>query len=277
MNVNNEILDLRYQSNHPLSFLYSEIYSSCLLDAEIKYGRSQPGFALDQNSPFVIAARVANNKSNCIKSIQNIFNLYYSCFEPKNAMEFLGFKDLKNPVLKNKPPWGSVFPWRYRSVESYQNAYETMALIENKAVGINNGIEDGWLFCGPCTQNKSLVEAKRIAYVVEQIKQFGYLRSDDSDGDVKATALINEKKEWRWLITGGNHRASGASAVGYKTIPIRVNLVIDRNHVSYWPHVLDGTYTVEEALSFFDRIFNAEVSEGIKSWNKNLINTLSIR
>lgn len=267
----NKILDLRKGANHPLAFLYSEIYDSCIIDALIEHGRSQPGFSLKENSPFVIAAKIALENQGMeekaiIYRLQKIFAQYYDVFRPKNAMEFLGFEMMQNQQLLNEPPWGSVFPWRFRSIESYKGAYEKMALIENKSLGIDKGIEDGWLFCGPCSEMKAFIEAKRMFYVISQIKQNGYERSDDNDGDAKATALVDSSGEWRWLLTGGNHRASAASALGYKTIPIRVNLVICREQVGFWPHVQDGLYTKIEALNFFDSIFNANVPPLAKDW-----------
>jgi hypothetical protein len=165
-----------------------------------------------------------------------------------------------------------VFPWRARSIESYQKAFEKAAIEENLSVGRDKDISDGWLFCGPVSEAKRRIEAERIHYVLTQIYKNGYQRSDGPDGDARATALVNEKMEWRWILTGGNHRASAAAALGYKEIPIRVNLVIRRNEVDYWKHVEEGLITREQALQFFDMIFEGETPLYTQGWVKEIKN-----
>ncbi|MEW6655181.1 MAG: ParB/Srx family N-terminal domain-containing protein, partial [Bacteroidota bacterium] len=109
-------------------------------------------------------------------------------------------------------------------------------------------------------------EALRIEYVLKQVYNKGYMRWNSSEGDVRATALVNESGEWRWLITAGNHRASAASALGYEEIPIRVNLVISRTHVKYWPHVVNGLYSEEDALKVFDNYFDGIPPNVTEDW-----------
>ena len=125
---------------------------------------------------------------------------------------------------------------------------------ENKAVGRDVGISDGWLFCGPVSNEKIEIEAERLLYVLRRIEKSGYQRSDEIDGDVKATALVGENSEWRWLITAGNHRASAAAALA-----------------AYWKHVVDGVFSQAAAVDVFDNYFNATPPKVLAPWlDRNL-------
>ncbi|TVR84855.1 MAG: hypothetical protein EA412_00110 [Chitinophagaceae bacterium] len=271
---NMSIIDLRKTTNHPISFLYSEIFNNALLDSRIAYGRSQPGFSLDKNSNsiFVIAAKKAVEfglqKKGIEEYLKSIYSKYYELVVPHNAADWLGLDFSKNSVFYSEPPWSAVFPWRARSVESYKNAYVKAAIKENEVLGKNLTIKDGWLFCGPVSAEKLEIEVERILYVLRSIQKNGYQRDSSSDGDAKATALVNTDGDWRWLLTAGNHRASAAAALGYDSIPIRVNLVIIRDQVKFWPHVVNNNFSIEEALTFFDRVFSGNGPEITKNWEK---------
>lgn len=271
MSDNVPLLDLRKSTNHPLSLRYSEIFTHALIEASFQDGRAQPSLCLAEKTPFVLAARAAVKegifKDSALKVIYDILYEYYQMVRPGCAADWLGIKGGINPELQQAPAWGAVFPWRARTLASYQNAYEKAALEENKSVGREVGIQDGWLFCGPVSNEKVVIESERILFVLRQIHTYGYKRSDTNDGDVKATALVDEKQQWRWLITAGNHRAAAASALGYENIPVRINLVISRSDVMYWNHVVNGLFTPEQALTVFDNIFNANPVAIVEQWH----------
>lgn len=264
------LLDLRDDTNHPLSLRYSEIYTNALVNGYFKDGRVQPSLTLLDKAPFVLAGREAVKKGIysdlALEAIYNVLDAYYEMVQPANAADWLGIAGEKNIELQHAPAWGAVLPWRARSLSSYQNTYEKAALEENRLTGREIGIEDGWFLCGPVSKEKIIIESERILHVLRQIDTYGYKRSDSVDGDVKATALIGKNQEWKWLITSGNHRAAAAAALGYESIPIRVNLVISRSDVMYWKHVVTGLFTQEQALEIFDNIFDARSVSVLKQW-----------
>jgi len=264
------LLDLRDTTNHPLSLRYAEVFEAAVLRGRFEHGRAQPGLDVARSTPFVIAARRAVDhgieRADVLDVMVATLAAYYERVRPGHAAAWLGLDDTAHPALREAPPWAAVFPWRARSVASYRKAYEDAAFAENRAVGRDVGIEDGWLFCGPVSADKVRIEAERILYVLRRIAEHGYQRSDDSDGDVRATALVDEQGSWRWLITAGNHRASAAAALGLAEIPVRVNLVISRADVCHWKHVAEGLYTVEQALAVFDRYFDACPGAVAKDW-----------
>lgn len=267
--VGKEIVDLRNNGNHPLQFKYSEIFKSAILNANLEDGRSQPGFSLTGNSPFVKAAQVGLlNDINSIESYKEMFQVfeqYYNIICVKHAAQWFGLN--VNSKFNEVKPWGAVFPWRARSIDSYQHAYENAAINENLSCNINSGIELGWLFNGPVSEIKIDIEVKRMIYVIKQILLNGYQRNDGLEGDANATILVNNNNEWRWILTGGNHRASASSAIGLKQIPIRINLVIRRDEVAFWPHVINGNFTIQEALSIFDSYYFAKPLIDTRLWD----------
>jgi hypothetical protein len=269
-NASTSHLDLRETTNHPLSLRYSELYNSAILNGKFDNGRVQPCLRAGVDTPFVMAAQKAVDYG-----IQRIGALevmiasladYYSTVLPRNASEWLGLSSDANPQLLAAPPWAAVFPWRARSLESYREAYENAAYAENLAQGRDIGIADGWLFCGPVSEEKIKIEAERILCVLKSISKDGYHRHEGGDGDVRATALINDDQEWVWLITAGNHRAAAAAALGYESIPVRVNLVISRNDALLWKHVVDGLFTMHEAVTVFDNIFYGRSLADVRPW-----------
>lgn len=265
----NFIFDVRNTSNHPLSLKYAEIYKACLINCSPSIIRSQPGFSLSEYSPFVYAIKQVVNEDSLtetemINRIEKVFFEYYNLVQVKNASEWFG---IDNEFLTKQPPWGAVYPWRARSIKSYRNAFEKAAIHENNAIGHEGvDISDGWLFNGPVSKQKIRIESERMLYIFKRVKKFGYQRSNENDGDPKATALVSENGDYRCILTGGNHRTSVATALGHSAIPIRVNLVIRRDEVDYWPQVVDGIFTKKEALKVFDCYFNAQPPNYVNDW-----------
>jgi len=265
----NLLFDVRDTTNHPLSLKYSEIYNACLVNCSPSILRSQPGLSLLDYSPFVNAIKQVLNLqdlegSNSLQKVEKVFYEYYETVQVKNASEWFG---IDNDFLKKQPPWGAVYPWRARSISSYRKAFEKAAIHENNAIGHQGvDINEGWLFNGPVSKRKVRIESERMLYILKRIKKYGYQRSNENDGDPKATALVNENGEYRCVLTGGNHRASVASALGFTEIPIRINLVIRRDEVDFWPQVVDKIFTRSEALKVFDCYFNAEPPDFINKW-----------
>lgn len=264
------VLDLRASGNHPLALRYSEVFQQAVLLGRLDHGRAQPALAVDRCTPFVLAARraVAHglHRAGVLQAMVDVLAPYYTRVRPPHAADWLGLGPDAPAELLAAPPWGAVFPWRARSVASYRQAYEDAALAENRAVGREVGISDGWLFCGPVSDEKMGIEAERILFVLRRIAEGGYQRHDGHDGDVRATALVNDSGDWRWLITAGNHRASAAAALGLAAIPVRVNLVISRADVAHWRQVAQGLFTPAQALAVFDRFFDASPPACAQGW-----------
>ncbi len=253
--ISETMVDLRQSVNHPILLQYSEIFREVLVETPISHGRMNPCFKINTNAPFYIAAKASlKDETNPYETIFNRLSDYYASFQPKNIAEFYNF-ETNSKTLLSEPPWAGVLPWRARSLRGYKETIRKGTLSDNKYFGLKQGIEYGWAYCGPANEEKSRVEAKRLFDLTKSINQKGYIRNDGKDGDIIATALINDDFEWRWLVTNGYHRACVLAAIGYESIVVRINLVVRRGDVKFWPHVLDGLYSEREARIIFDNIF----------------------
>lgn len=252
-----EVVDLRTKSNHPLTFKYSEIFKSALLNANVADGRVLPYFKLNNNAPFYKAAlEGAIESSNSFEAVKKELSNFYKTFQPKSIADWFKIEQSTSRELVSLPPWSAILPWRARSVQGFKYIIEQGTLKDNRKENLEGGIENGWAYCGPVSDSKLLIETERINNLIHSVKNKGYQRSLNKDGDIIATAIISNNNQWRWIVTNGYHRACVLAALGYKEIPIRVNIVVRENEVNYWPQVLDGFYTRDEALFIFKNIFN---------------------
>lgn len=261
------LLDLRHSTNHPLSLRYSEMFSQALLEGRFEHGRTL-ALSLAQPTPFVDAARSALahglDRADTLDVMSAVLRAYYEAVQPGNAAQWLDISP--DSALATEPPWAAVLPWRARTVASYRQVHEEAALVENRSVGWDVGISEGWLPCGPVSERKIRIEAERILRVLRLIKENGYIRSDEPDGDIRVTALVDEAHAWRWLVSAGSHRAAAVAALGYESIPVRVNLVISRGDAPFWKHVVEGLFSLDEALAVFDRIFHGHPNRVAQGW-----------
>lgn len=255
--IGKTLVDFRNTINHPMLLKYSEIYDEALINAPIIKGRVAPNFILAKNSPFYLAAQKGIlNTSSLKENIFNSLNDFYKKFQPKSIADWFQLNTDSDQLLKNEA-WASVLPWRARTLKNYKEVIEAGTYKDNLSNKLDMNIyESGWAYCGPVDKKKCDIETTRIFNLINSIRNNGYLRHNDKDGDIIATVLVNEKGEWVWLITNGYHRAAVIAALGNKTVPIRINLVIRRDEADFWPQVITGTYTKEEALKIFDNIFN---------------------
>lgn len=266
--------------NHCLNNVYEIIYndngSGVLIQAPIDKGRGLPLFGYHETTthPFVVAARLAMRQNyNRVSRVQGLLTEFYKLTSPKNPNDLLGIRS-ENPELNQLPAWAVVMPWQSDSTIEWKRKIASSVEAENYRYE-KIGIEEGWAWTGPSTETKSFVEARRLVEVLESILAFGYKRHDGIDGDVVANILARSSKDWVWQSVGAQHRAAVMSALGEKSIPVRVRSVIRREDVSAWPHVVSKLYSEAEALQIFDDIFHARRKTISQSWDtfvaKNVI------
>lgn len=254
----NGVLDLRGKIEHPILFRYSEIFDAVLIDADVSAGRLLPFFKISEDAPFFLAARAGlqfDDKKISLNAVEVELDHFYKKFQPKSVDDWFLLDAPPMSQLKKIPPWSAVLPWRARSVESFRDAIENGTKNDNEKEGLPGGIEKGWAYCGPVTEEKLNIEAKRINELIYSFRQKGYQRSFEKDGDIVATALVNAKNDWRWLVTSGYHRACVLAAMGVTKFPVRVNLVVREDEMNFWPHLLSGFYTKEMVKNIFNKIF----------------------
>ncbi|WP_311064850.1 hypothetical protein [Halomonas sp. DWK9] len=255
--INDHCADIRHSKNHPLQLTYSEVLRECLLTAKLSDSRTFPNFMISQ-APFTLAVKYALQNEASAEEIYTYLKAFYNNFKPQTALEWFNIIDKKaDKKLKSEPPWAAIPPWRARSLENYRSTIAKGTLNDNLKNGLHADITvSGWAGCGPVSDEKISIESERLHSVLKSISQHGYKRHNGEDGDIVATALVSERKKWKWVVTNGLHRACVLSALGYSEIPVKINLVIRRSEVDYWPHVASSLYTKKNALSIFDELFN---------------------
>src|SRR5690606_18181546 len=131
---------------------------------------------------------------------------------------------------------------------------------ENDQYGIKS---DESLEIDQASEEKIKMETERVINLVTSIKQNGY--DTQSNDPIGCIVLVHEDK-WKWLVRGGQHRASVLAALGYDKIPVLVRRIVRREDVCYWPNVQSGIFTQKQALMVFDKLFAAEPPPVAKDW-----------
>lgn len=232
-------------------------------------GRGNPLFSYgpDSHHPFTFAAKVAKNKpeQERYNIIYSILEKYYELVAPATAGDLAGVS--KTSSLFNYPSSAFIMPWDKFTPEEQQERLKKFTIRENAPYDTDANIKHGWTWVGPCHNKKCTIEATRLTKLLKSVLTDGYQRHDGGDGDIRAIILINEANDWVWLSTGGQHRASVLSALEHDSFPIRVHNAIRREEAQHWPNVVNGLYSLEDALKVFDNIFTANFSHVTSNWD----------
>ena len=258
-----DILDLRLLKNiqHPMVFRYSEVFKAVLLNGLIAAGRIQPGVSISRH-PFTTAARTllsrSTSKTQAEAKAIDILGDFYENFQPESALQWFGLGN-GHSNLRAWKPFEAVPPWRARSNVDYGRRILRSAIREAQENGVCDTVPEKpsllWGKCGPVIPSIVFQEVVRIRNLVESMSTCGYLRENTEYGDIKAAALVRSDGSWRWIVTSGYHRACVACALGYLSIPIRIALVVQREDVMFWPHVVHQNFRNNEAAAVFDRFY----------------------
>lgn len=164
----------------------------------------------------------------------------------------LGLKKLPYYVA----PW--VLPWQFISPSEAASGIDDQIRRENlQYSGFEFGVEEGFLCYGPLSMRKKEVEIRRLTNVITSIKEQGYIRSDEPDGDPTVICLERDN-EFKFLVMSGFHRIAACSALGLNKIIVKSNQfqIINKNHAPYWPNVQSGLWDIRDACSYFDYLFD---------------------
>ncbi len=256
----------------PLSLSYVLNSNGTVVKVELEKGRGLPCFSFGKNSnhPYVLAAKYAGLSE---EKIFFILKNYYKLVNASSALDVFGiFNSIS--IANNYPYWAVVMPWDSESQQEWSDKIKQSVLIENMQMGKKMSVDKGWSWIGPTSDEKVRIESKRLLHVLKSIKASGYRRNDDVDGDIVVNILVKNQNDWIWQSITGQHRASVLSSLDYNTVPVRVMKVIRRDDVIYWPNVLNGLYSVDEALHIFDSVFDDEFSYLTKNWDEFIKNNI---
>jgi hypothetical protein len=271
--IMSEILSADGLNPRSISYLVSR--SPAVIRVETARGRGTPlgTFGPSGNHPFLTAARRAKGRKGAEMDavIRETLGEYYRLVTPPTVGVLIGSSG--ESALDEFPSWALTMPWDQTYPSEQRERVERFARTEAGAYDPGVTIENGWTWLGPVDERKLSVEVKRLSSLLRSVMQKGYRRDGQSDGDIRAVILVDDFDDWRWLSTGGQHRAAIVSALEHETVPVRVTSVIRRSDASCWPNVTNGLYTLDQAQEWFDQIFSGHYRGLFAEWEKrHLIN-----
>ncbi len=264
-------LDFTKCPKHPVEISYVNARKSVRLGVETNKLRclGSNAFSGDINSrhPFIDSLMEYNKGNSDYK--ESSMKKFYDRWTPDSAATFLGLQSNNTSEnIKQLSPLSAVFPWEYLSPD--EKEFENTKIIKSqklKALFRGDRPCSHWNCAGPASHLSGQTELNRLIYVFDVIKNNGYARNNRADGDICGIVLV-DSDQWCVIVKNGQHRAASLCALSYDKVPVRLFFkkpsIIRREDATYWPHVVSGLFTVQEALHIFDRIMDAR-----QPWDAN--------
>jgi len=199
-----------------------------------EFGQS---FGKDGDHFFVKSLNLTTDQNQINNELRN----YYSTHHIKSFFDFID-KDCRNPDLLDM----YFLPWEVsniRPIEKFKGSH----------------------MIGPTPEDSIPKISIRLLNLLQSIKKQGFKKSRYGDNVVRVYELVNGKDS-KFIIKDGQHRISIASTLGISSIYASYNSVyyfrnkeesiINRDSVDNWPKVKNGMISKEDALTFFDKIYN---------------------
>ncbi len=183
-----------------------------------------------------------------------IFENLLNAFKIEKDLNASDIVKLKNHNLMNYPAWAVVMPWEKQSIkEKFENYPHTF--YKNRSN--NNLIFDD-------NSRLSIIEtmysSESIKSKINQMKKL-YLSIKNNglkkNNDLPKINIMIDSNEWRWFMgDAGNHRSYICACCDYKLFEGRIASIINKNKISSWPNVKNGTYSIKDAEKIFDNYFD---------------------
>jgi hypothetical protein len=191
----------------------------------------------------------------------SILETFFDRWRPVTAAEALiGIEPERGNALHSLPPYAPPLPWQAEAPDQWVAQVEAIIHRQNRENGLPDlTIEAGFNHHGPVSREKGALEYQRLARVFESLRSSGY---DRRQGDIKVTVL-RRKSALRYLVMSGHHRAAAAAVLKYERIPCvfgRPGLVCV-DEVQYWPLVRSGVWSIEDARTYVDHLFDFDSRE----------------
>ncbi|SHF47903.1 hypothetical protein SAMN02745148_02756 [Modicisalibacter ilicicola DSM 19980] len=222
-------------------------------------GMGMLAFSCDENSPHPFIRTIREYLDGKTTSYHgSSLQRYYECFQPSTTADYLGITEKNRHESFGYSPLQAIEPWG--GVISKQEELRKIRVMREE--GAANGIESNkseWSFIGPISYERGEMEFKRLTAIADSIMTHGYIRSGQKDGDITGKLLFRGN-DYAVLIGAGQHRISALAAGGYSRAPIVVRpsrfSVARREQAPGWPGVMSGQFSIDQAQSIFDRVFD---------------------
>jgi len=260
-NVTSDALEAYYRAPRGAGFIVD-----VRLDQMRTFGSLGLRCTKEGDSPFV-RTLLAYEQGRCRTYQDSPLRRFYEIWQPANLAETLlidpsqaGAELLALPPIPWLVPWSGGADWdRWIGKTRTQIARRTRRL--GDAYALNR-------FCGPVSERYGEMRLAGLIKVYRSIREVGY----SPTSHIRANLLVRDG-ECRALISDGNHRTAALAAAGFDTVPVWVAgrdkygpAVIWRGDAASWPAVRSGLFSHEQAVTVFDRVFDANAP--LAAWDK---------
>ena len=268
-----EPYDLTNIKINPLTAQYLAGYRPVVIDISLKDGRTSNGFDMSDESldPAIFAIKNALKKDlkgeALYKDILNTLRENHSLMKCKNASHSLNIESNDDSDIKNHPWWAIVYPWDDYTFEDKIKNYPYEIKLNRAENGMHISSNDPNIIIKENYENSWPSHAKQYVNLINKIKEFGF-QFGSEHGYVSAEIFI-AKNKLRWKPgLEGNHRIAAAAALGFKNIPVLVTKIIRLDELEYWPNVIKGQFSKDQAFKIFNNIFDGKPSNIYEDWLK---------
>ena len=249
--------------DHPIESLYTEERLSIprlgpAFLCNLNQCTTREGFGYGGNGWHPFVAALVEYRKKTIAFEGSVLEKYYDAFCPKTASDRILDQHLTLSKLSALDPWAFVAPWETGTSVEQEKRVAKIVTRENKREGYPDlKSNDGVPGYGPVSNEKGVLEYRRLLNVLSSIRRSGYIRKSGWDGDIGGF-LLRRNNEYRFLVDYGFHRLAAVAALGKHSVPVRIirPVVIEARDVNHWPQVKRGLYTPRDALRYFHYLFD---------------------
>ncbi|WP_143962366.1 ParB N-terminal domain-containing protein [Litoribacter populi] len=256
-----QTVDLRAKVKSPLEGYYWTCGAPFVMNVKVKkcFCIEFPGAA--EYNPFIATLRLYG-EGLCDKYEGSPLENFYKHWQPGDSDGY--YKNGKELA----PPWEQGFKKKIHLSEARMKRND---FLKAQSELSELGEIKGQLKKGPVTKSFGKVTFQRFTGLYDSIKENGF-EPEKMGGHITGKLYVRDGSDYRVAVSGGKHRMTVLQALGFTNVPIQLStIVVKREDVKYWPNVRNGNYTEEEALAYFDRIFENEHPlqwEPMDSWKK---------
>lgn len=209
-----------------------------LLRVQPKHVFELGAFRLDENNPFVSAARLMLEKGE--SGVNGATKQLDKFFEAQSRKTITQYLDLRKSAVSKQHDLPS---------EHWVNPLEAALSPWDASEMTDPAIP------GQFSPRRASDDAERLWNLIASISERGYQRHSGPDGDITCEGLVSREGTLRFQLIGGTHRAAVLVAMGNTEIPVRILRFVTTESADDWPKVQAGGFSLCGALERFGKFF----------------------
>jgi len=186
---------------------------------------------------------------------------FFRSWQPRNAGEFLGLGPDGLSSLLSMPMQSDLLPWEpSATAEELRVRREALELKRLAKFGEAPGGYHGHDYFGPVSESLGEYRFNKHCEVAD------LMAHESLQGHVIEVQVLAAGSSWALLVRDGRHRTAALAVLGLDEVPVYMPQrypIIQRESVESWPGVTAGVFTVEQAVTVFDRFLEGEPPSGL--------------